>query len=142
MRRFATVLLVDARDRVGGRVLNHALIDPDRGGLVGGHVEPGESLDEAVLRELAEETGLRVGPDELTTEIALWRTFVVHDTRDEMAVYVGASAAADPNVVCGEGRQIVFVDPADVASLPLTQAAAEVIPPFLGSQTYESLHRR
>jgi 8-oxo-dGTP diphosphatase len=137
VRRFATALLVDHR---GWLLLQerdeHAPIDPDRWGLVGGHVEPAEDLDAAVLRELAEETGMSVGAGELTARIEHWRDFVVHDTRDDMAVYVGATEAGDADVVCGEGRQIVFVDPAGLDALALTQAADEVIGPFLASQTY------
>jgi 8-oxo-dGTP pyrophosphatase MutT (NUDIX family) len=38
-----------------------------RWGSVGGAAEPGESLGEAALRELREETGIEVGPDALTS---------------------------------------------------------------------------
>ena len=139
-RRFATVLLVDAR----GWVLlqerdEHAPIDPDTWGLVGGHVEEGEDVETAVHRELAEETGLTAGPAEATRALSLWRTFTVHDSDDEMAVFAGATTAADADVVCGEGRQIVFVDPAVVPTLPLSQAAAIVVPQFLDSPEYASL---
>ncbi len=133
MRRFATVLLVDPR----GWVLlqerdEHAPIDPECWGLVGGHVEEGEDFEPAAHRELAEETAL-------TAELTWWRDVVVHDTDDTMAVYVGATTATDADVVCGEGRQIVFVEPAAARGLHLGRAAAMVVPLFLDSPEYASL---
>ena len=46
----------------GTRVLVQDRVDPDWGGITfpGGHVEYGESLCEAVIREVKEETGLTV----------------------------------------------------------------------------------
>ncbi|AUG76340.1 RNA pyrophosphohydrolase [Kitasatospora sp. MMS16-BH015] len=47
--------------------------DPSAGGFwmtPGGGVEPGESLPEAAARELAEEIGLRVTPEQLGTPVA------------------------------------------------------------------------
>lgn len=133
MRRFATVLLVDPR---GWLLLQerdeHAPIDPECWGLVGGHVEEGEDFDPAAHRELAEETGL-------TADLTPWRRVVVHDTEDTMAVYLGATTATDADVVCGEGRQIVFVEPTAVRALRLSEAAAIVIPLFLDSPEYASL---
>ena len=48
--------------RADGKVLVQNRIDPDWGGLTfpGGHVEPGESLVDSVIREMQEETGLTV----------------------------------------------------------------------------------
>ena len=60
---FGCVMLVDA----AGRVLlqerdEHAPIDPDRWGLSGGHLEPGEDPETGAYRELEEETGVRLAP--------------------------------------------------------------------------------
>jgi 8-oxo-dGTP diphosphatase len=138
--RLATVILVDQR---GWLLLQerdeHAPIAPDQWGLVGGHVEAGEDIEPAMHRELAEETGLLVGPDQATREVRLWRTFTVHDADDTMWVHVGATTASDTDVVCGEGRQIVFVEPAAVPGLPLSDAARIVVPLFLDSPEYASL---
>lgn len=128
-RRFAGVLLVDNR----GRLLlqerdEHARIDPERWGLPGGHVEPGETFAQAAPRELLEETGVRLPPGALRP----WREFVVdhraaHGTWDRMQVFVAHVDLVDDDVECHEGRQIVFVEPSAVPGLPLTRAAAQIV---------------
>lgn len=37
----------------------------------------------------------------------------------------------DDDVECHEGRRIVFVDPRQAVQLPLTRAAAQILPTFL-----------
>ena len=48
--------------RADGKVLVQNRCDPNWGGLTfpGGHVEPGESLVDSVIREMREETGLTI----------------------------------------------------------------------------------
>jgi 8-oxo-dGTP diphosphatase len=137
--RFACVLLVDRR----GWVLlqerdEHAVIDPETWGMPGGHVEDGEGFEEAAYRELAEETGLRVERGELQ----FWREFATEHTSygvGSMQVYVGAVDLTDGDVTCGEGRRMVFVDPAVVPSLELTGSAADALPAFLDSELYSTM---
>ncbi|HEX7746745.1 MAG TPA: NUDIX domain-containing protein [Micromonosporaceae bacterium] len=71
-RRAARVLLIDG----AGRVLLFRGCDPARPAhrywfTPGGGLDPGESAAEGAARELAEETGLRVPPEELGTPV--WR---------------------------------------------------------------------
>ncbi|HEY7226096.1 MAG TPA: NUDIX domain-containing protein [Micromonosporaceae bacterium] len=65
-RRAARVLLIDAE----GRVLLLRGFDPGRPGsrywyTIGGGLQPGEDAAQGAARELLEETGLRVAPEQL-----------------------------------------------------------------------------
>lgn len=115
------------------------MIDPECWGLVGGHVERDEDPETAAYRELQEETGLRVPP----ASLLLWQELSIYhaayESFDDMFIYAAATTATDDDIVVGEGRQIVFVDPAMIDRLPLTASATRVLPEFLGSDRYRSL---
>lgn len=139
-RRFASVVLVDAR----GWVLlqerdEHARIDPERWGLPGGHLEPGEDPQDGALRELAEETGLSLAPDDLHHVGTHAVYHPVHDSVDRQDVYAARVLVTDADVECHEGRQMVFVGPAAALDLPLTDGATLALPPFLFSALYASM---
>lgn len=140
MTRFASVLLVDRR----GWVLlqerdEHAVIDPDRWGYPGGHLEGDETPEQGAHREFAEETGVVLDPD----SIRLWREVdvfhAVHGSDDVMHLFVGATSLTDDDIDCREGRRIVFVDPDAVPGLDLTAATELSLPPFLASDTYQQI---
>jgi 8-oxo-dGTP diphosphatase len=135
----AVVLLVDHR----GWVLmqerdDHAPRAANQWGMVGGHVEDGEDFEPAAYREVAEETGLALPPGILR----LWRDaeFTYPDGhRGRYHVYAGAVDASDADIVVGEGRQIVFVDPVAVPALDLASSSRHFVPDFLDSDLYRSL---
>ena len=56
-----------------------------------------------------------------------------------MQVFVGATDLTDDDIVLGEGRQIVFVEPDAVATLDLSASAARIVPSFLDSDLYRKL---
>jgi 8-oxo-dGTP pyrophosphatase MutT (NUDIX family) len=125
------VVLVDRR----GWVLmqerdEYAAADPNRWGLVGGGIEPGESEVDAAHRELDEETRLRAELVPLGTHTVACQ---VHG-EDTVALFTGRTSAVDADVVCGEGRQIVFVDPTRIPALDLTDAARSLVPVALAAQ--------
>ena len=117
------IVLVGVVDERGWLLLQerdeHAPTHPDQWSLVGGAVEPGEEADAAAHRELEEETalaGLQLRP--------LGRRDLPCDVHgsDAAHIYAATTSATDADVICGEGRQIVFVDPARVPELDLTPA--------------------
>lgn len=141
--RVVSALLVDAR---GWLLLQerdeHALVAPQQWGLVGGHLEDGESWEEALRRELFEETGLAVEGLELWfDEVVQHSPKVSSHLADRWQIWAGRTAAGDADVRLGEGRQIVFVDPERIRSgdLDLAPSAAYVLPLFLDSPTYRGM---
>ncbi len=140
MPRIAVVFLVDAH----GHVLlqhrdEHAPRAANQWGMVGGHVEDGEDFDEAMRREILEETGIEIDAEDLL----LWTAteFDYSDGhRSDYQVYAGRVDLTDDDIVVGEGRAIVFVDPADTPSLDQAESTAHFLPRFLESDLYRSLH--
>jgi 8-oxo-dGTP diphosphatase len=135
----AVVVLVDSR---GWLLLQERDADAPRSanqwGMVGGHVEDGEDFEPAAYRELGEETGLTLPPGTLQ----LWRDaeFTYPDGhRGRYHVYAAQVDVTDADIVVGEGRQIVFVDPVVVPALDLAGSSRHFLPDFLASDLYRSL---
>jgi 8-oxo-dGTP diphosphatase len=135
----AVVLLVDGRgwvllqERDAG-----APRAADQWGMVGGHVEHGEDFESAAYRELAEETGFHLDPGRLR----LWRDaeYTYPDGHHgHYHLYAAAVQLTDADIVVGEGRQIVFVDPAVVPTLDLAASSRHFVPAFLDSDLYRSM---
>ena len=105
-------------DRAGRLLLVRRGHEPEAGrwSLPGGRVEPGETDQQAVIREVREETGLSVACGELVGEVprpaAGGRVLAIRDYR--APVTGGQLAAAD------DAADARWVDPAELAGLALT----------------------
>jgi 8-oxo-dGTP pyrophosphatase MutT (NUDIX family) len=137
---FGCVLLVDER----GWVLlqerdEHAPIDPDKWGLPGGHLDPGEDPETGAYREVEEETGVRLDPGTLRLFGTVHPFHPSYGSVDDVHVFTALVDLSDADIDCREGRQIVFVDPNRVRGLELTMAGALVVPEFLESEEYAAL---
>ncbi len=137
--RLAVVLLVDER----GWVLlqerdEHAPRAANQWGMVGGHVEDGEEFATAVYREVAEETGVDLPDGTLT----LWRDaeYTYPDGHyGRYQIFAARVDLTDEDIVVGEGRQIVFVDPESILGLDLAGSSRHFLPDFLASDLYSTL---
>ena len=61
------------------------------------------------------------------------------ELRNHWQIWVGRVEVTDDDIVVGEGRQILFVDPARLEELDLAESTACFLPAFLASPTYEAL---
>jgi 8-oxo-dGTP pyrophosphatase MutT (NUDIX family) len=109
-------LLLQERDE-------HAPSWPNKWCLVGGAVEAGEGPDTAVRRELMEETGIVC--DDLVSLGQHDLPCAFHG-RDLIGLFTARTEITDADVVCGEGRQIVFVEPGVIATLDLTDTTRDL----------------
>ena len=141
----AVAILVDARGWVLLQERDDAApVAAGQWGFVGGHVEAGEPFADAMVRELAEETGLRLPEGTLQ----VWydgdvtpETKLQPDLWNHWQIWFGKVDLTDDDIVLGEGRQIVFVDPATIGDLDLAGTTAFYLPRFLASEEYAALLR-
>jgi 8-oxo-dGTP diphosphatase len=110
----------------GGRLLlikrGHAP-QAGRWSLPGGRVEPGETDQQAVIREIREETGLHIRCDQLVGSVHRNSPpDAVLDIRDYAATVTGGTLGAGDDAA--DAR---WVSPAELGSLPLTTGLAETL---------------
>lgn len=80
---------------------------------VGGHLENGESPEDCLVREVMEETGLRLDSYAFRGIV----TFILGDDTEYMCLYT-ATAADDKIIDCSEG-ELCWVDNAILDTLPM-----------------------
>ncbi len=110
----------------GGRLLLVLRAHPPQAGrwsLPGGRVEAGESAEQAVVREVAEETGLIVVPERLVGRVVrAGPDDVEYDVADFRCRWEdGHLLAAD------DAREARFVTAGDLAGLDLTSGLHDVL---------------
>ncbi len=125
---FVQVTLVDPR----GRVLvqerdEHAPVWPDRWCFPGGGLEGAEQPVAGAARELAEETGVVVAPEDLT-DLGCFELVTGDRGTFRFHAFVARTTLGDGDVQCREGRRMVFVEPGRLRDLALVPSTALVAP--------------
>jgi 8-oxo-dGTP diphosphatase len=113
------------KDEAGRLLLIKRGHDPEAGrwSLPGGRIEPGESDEQAVVRETWEETGLRVTCGALVGSVERpGLAGAVVDIRDYAATVTGGTLAAGDDAAGAR-----WVSPAGLTDLPLTSGLAETL---------------
>jgi 8-oxo-dGTP diphosphatase len=82
----------------------------------GGRLEPGETEVQAVVREVAEETGLRVRPDRVVGRVRIDGDGVVFTVTDWACTLLDLEARA---VAGDDAADVAFVDAAGLAALDM-----------------------
>lgn len=132
-RRGARVLLLDERDRLL-LVRGHDVDEPTRSWwfTIGGGIAPGESHAEGAARELFEETGLRVAPEDLEGPVLVRQAifdFRALRVRQDEEFFLARVRGAGPLDFSGwEAAEVEFMD--EVRWFDLDELAAVTIEVF------------
>jgi 8-oxo-dGTP pyrophosphatase MutT (NUDIX family) len=109
-----------------GRILLHRRSDNAKWSIPGGRVELGESVADAAVREVREETGIEVTPIGIVGVYSDPRSVVAYDdgeVRQQFSIclacrHVGGSLSA----ISDESLEVRFVAPQDIGGLELSPA--------------------
>jgi 8-oxo-dGTP diphosphatase len=114
------------RDDAGRLLLIRRGHEPSRGlwSLPGGRVEPGETLEAAVVREVREETGLDVRVGAAVGSVLIPAGAVVYDVTDFACTPL--DAAAEP-VAGDDADGVAWVEAAGLDELPCTPRLVETL---------------
>lgn len=131
--KVAVMLFVNAK----GELLLHLRDDkpdiryPNHWGVIGGQVEPGESFEQALVREVAEEIEVSV------QDYEYWDAYKTPG--QETAMFVARLDTPAEQLTLNEGQRVEFASPQEAIVRPLVPWLAKVLPDFARSEVYRRL---
>ena len=132
-----TILTNMCMVRDGDRVLVQRRNDPGWPGVVfpGGHVEPGESFTEAVIREVYEETGITIEQPRLCGLKQFWNREGVR-----YVVFLYRTETFSGEVRSSEEGDALWMTMEELGAEPKPRGFAEMIPVFLSDGMEEMFY--
>ena len=100
---------------------------------IGGHIEKGESIEQALLREVKEETGLTL----LSYKKRGYIKFVNDDYEEEMYLFTGSSFEGSL-IDCVEG-ELHWIDKDKIFELSLWEGDIYFLKPLINGEEYFSI---
>ncbi len=120
----ATVIVLNDKNEI----LLNLRTDTETWGIIGGGMEPGESLEETAARELREETGLKAERFRLLDVISGKEMYFRYPNGDETytvaAVYMAVGVSGEPSVSDDESSCLQFFP---LGALPEMESRAEYV---------------
>lgn len=131
--RVAVMLFVNARGELLLQLRddNPEIRYPNHWGVVGGHVEAGETFEEALVREVAEEIEVDV------LDFKYWDT---HESAGHAIAMFGARLDTPAEALTlNEGQRVEFATPQEAMMRPLVPWLTQSLPRFVRSDVYQRL---
>lgn len=140
----AGVVLVDPQGRVLLQLRDDRpdILFPNHWCITGGAAEPGETPVEAALREIREETGLDLAPDDLRPfRVYTWprdasgRDYALH-------IFLAAVDPRPEDLRPTEGQAVRFFHPSELDGIPMAYNHRDVLADLLASGEWRSYGER
>lgn len=126
----ASAIVVDEH----GGILLHRRSDNDLWSIPGGAMEVGESLAQAVVREVREETGFEIAPQSIVGIYSDPGHVVAYDdgeVRQQFSVCIACRLVGGEATTGDESLDVWFVPPADVEGLPMAESIRQRIRDYM-----------